>query len=543
MERKTRVRFAPSPTGPLHMGGVRTALYNYLFAKQRGGDFIIRIEDTDSQRFVPGAEKYIIEALGWCGIIPDEGVDASGNVVETASERHPHAPYRQSQRKPIYRRYAEELVENGFAYYAFDTAEELGAKRAEMEAAGQTFIYNQTTRMGLRNSLSLPEAEWKELLETRTDWTIRFRMPENRVVKMDDLIRGHVEVNTDTLDDKVLWKRADELPTYHLANIVDDHRMEITEVIRGEEWLPSLPLHYLLYEAFGWTESQPRFAHLSLLLKPDGKGKLSKRDGDRLGFPVFPLKWVNAEGEVSRGYREDGYFPEAFVNLLAMLGWNPGNDQEIFSLEELVQAFSLERVVKSGARFNADKAKWYNKEYLRTKSAEELAAAYVPVLESKGIQIVDCPVCALTAGSEMTVQGADFKNRIFTREYVERIVALIQERATFVADFWDIASYLFVAPTSFVEKDAAKFWKEENYSLALQVADFILGFEGEFTKEALEGPLEEYIRSNEWPMGKVMNCLRLALVGASSGLGIADIVTIIGKQEFAKRIEFIKATL
>ena len=543
MERKTRVRFAPSPTGPLHMGGVRTALYNYLFAKQRGGDFIIRIEDTDSQRFVPGAEKYIIEALGWCGIIPDEGVDASGNVVETASERHPHAPYRQSQRKPIYRRYAEELVENGFAYYAFDTAEELGAKRAEMEAAGQTFIYNQTTRMGLRNSLSLPEAEWKELLETRTDWTIRFRMPENRVVKMDDLIRGHVEVNTDTLDDKVLWKRADELPTYHLANIVDDHLMEITEVIRGEEWLPSLPLHYLLYEAFGWTESQPRFAHLSLLLKPDGKGKLSKRDGDRLGFPVFPLKWVNAEGEVSRGYREDGYFPEAFVNLLAMLGWNPGNDQEIFSLEELVQAFSLERVVKSGARFNADKAKWYNKEYLRTKSAEELAAAYVPVLESKGIQIVDCPVCALTAGSEMTVQGADFKNRIFTREYVERIVALIQERATFVADFWDIASYLFVAPTSFVEKDAAKFWKEENYSLALQVADFILGFEGDFTKEALEGPLEEYIRSNEWPMGKVMNCLRLALVGASSGLGIADIVTIIGKQEFAKRIEFIKATL
>ena len=543
MERKTRVRFAPSPTGPLHMGGVRTALYNYLFAKQRGGDFIIRIEDTDSQRFVPGAEKYIIEALGWCGIIPDEGVDASGNVVETASERHPHAPYRQSQRKPIYRRYAEELVENGFAYYAFDTAEELGAKRAELEAAGQTFIYNQTTRMGLRNSLSLPEAEWKELLETRTDWTIRFRMPENRVVKMDDLIRGHVEVNTDTLDDKVLWKRADELPTYHLANIVDDHLMEITEVIRGEEWLPSLPLHYLLYEAFGWTESQPRFAHLSLLLKPDGKGKLSKRDGDRLGFPVFPLKWVNAEGEVSRGYREDGYFPEAFVNLLAMLGWNPGNDQEIFSLEELVQAFSLERVVKSGARFNADKAKWYNKEYLRTKSAEELAAAYVPVLESKGIQIVDCPVCALTAGSEMTVQGADFKNRIFTREYVERIVALIQERATFVADFWDIASYLFVAPTSFVEKDAAKFWKEENYSLALQVADFILGFEGDFTKEALEGPLEEYIRSNEWPMGKVMNCLRLALVGASSGLGIADIVTIIGKQEFAKRIEFIKATL
>ena len=543
MERKTRVRFAPSPTGPLHMGGVRTALYNYLFAKQRGGDFIIRIEDTDSQRFVPGAEKYIIEALNWCGIVPDEGVDAEGNVVETASERHPHAPYRQSQRKPIYRKYAEELVANGFAYYAFDTAEELGAKRAEMEAAGQTFIYNQTTRLGLSNSLSMPEAEWKALLETRTDWTIRFKMPENRIVKMDDLIRGHVEVNTDTLDDKVLWKRADELPTYHLANIVDDHLMEITEVIRGEEWLPSLPLHYLLYEAVGWTDSQPRFAHLSLLLKPDGKGKLSKRDGDRLGFPVFPLKWVNAEGEVSRGYREDGYFPEAFVNLLAMLGWNPGNDQEIFSLEELVGAFSLERVVKSGARFNADKAKWYNKEYLRTKSVEELTSLYIPVLEEKGLQIVDCPACALTAGSAMTVTGADFENKIFSRQYVERIVALIQERATFVADFWDIASYLFIAPTSFVEKDAAKFWKEENYTLALQAADFILNFNGEFTKESLEGPLEEYIRGNEWPMGKVMNCLRLALVGASSGLGIADIVTLIGKEEFAKRIEFIKATL
>ena len=543
MTRKTRVRFAPSPTGPLHMGGVRTALYNYLFAKQQGGDFIIRIEDTDSQRFVPGAEKYIIEALNWCGIVPDEGVDTEGNVVETASERHPHAPYRQSQRKPIYRKYAEELVANGFAYYAFDTAEELGAKRAEMEAAGQTFIYGQTTRMGLRNSLSMPEAEWKALLEERTDWTIRFKMPENRVVKMDDLIRGHVEVNTSTLDDKVLWKRADELPTYHLANIVDDHLMEITEVIRGEEWLPSLPLHYLLYEAFGWTETQPRFAHLSLLLKPDGKGKLSKRDGDRLGFPVFPLKWVNAEGEVSRGYREDGYFPEAFVNLLAMLGWNPGTEQELFSLEELIGAFSLERVIKSGARFNADKAKWYNKEYLRTKSVEELTSLYIPILESHGLQIVDCPACALTAGSEMTVTGADFENKIFSRQYVERIVALIQERATFVADFWDIAPYLFVAPAEFVEKDAAKFWKEENYTLALQVADFILGFEGEFTKEALEGPLEEFIRGNEWPMGKVMNCLRLAMVGGSNGLGIADIVTLIGKKEFAKRIEYIKSKL
>lgn len=543
MERKTRVRFAPSPTGPLHMGGVRTALYNYLYAKQHGGDFIIRIEDTDSQRFVPGAEKYIIEALNWCGIIPDEGVDKDGNVVETPSERHPHAPYRQSQRRGIYRKYAEELVAKGYAYYAFDTAEELAAKRAEMEAEKGTFIYNHITRKSLRNSLSMPESEWRPLLETHTDWTIRFRMPENRVVAMDDLIRGHIEVNTDTLDDKVLWKRADELPTYHLANIVDDHLMEITEVIRGEEWLPSLPLHYLLYEAFGWQDSQPRFAHLSLLLKPDGKGKLSKRDGDRLGFPVFPLKWTNPEGEVSRGYREDGYFPEAFVNMLAMLGWNPGDNRELFTMPELIEAFSLEHVIKSGARFNPDKAKWYNKEYLRMKSDEELTGLFIPVLESRGMQIVECPKCALTAGAEVTVQGADFKNRIFTKSYVNRIVSLIKERATFVADFWDIASYLFVAPSSYNEKDAAKFWKEENYSLALKAADFITDFKGDFTKESLEGPLEEYIRSNGWPMGKVMNCLRLALVGASSGLGIADIVTIIGKKEFAGRMENIKAAL
>ena len=543
MERRTRVRFAPSPTGPLHMGGVRTALYNYLYAKQNGGDFNIRIEDTDSQRFVPGAEKYIIEALNWCGIIPDEGVDAEGNVVETASEKHPHAPYRQSQRRSIYRKYAEELVEKGFAYYAFDTAEELGAKRAEMEANKETFIYNHLTRMSLRNSLSMPESEWRPLLETHTDWTIRFRMPEDRIVRMDDLIRGHVEVNTNTLDDKVLWKRADELPTYHLANIVDDHLMEITEVIRGEEWLPSLPLHYLLYEAFGWQETQPRFAHLSLLLKPDGKGKLSKRDGDRLGFPVFPLKWTNPEGEVSRGYREDGYFPEAFVNLLAMLGWNPGNDQELFNMEELIAAFSLERVIKSGARFNPDKAKWYNKEYLRTKSTAELTSLFVPVLEEHGMQVVECPKCALTAGSQMSAQGADFENHIFTYGYVNRIVELIKERASFVADFWDIASYLFVTPSVYAEKDAAKFWKEENYTLAYQVADFIMDFDGEFTKEGLEGPLEEFIRSNGWPMGKVMNCLRLALVGASSGLGIADIVTLIGKKEFAARIDNAKQSL
>jgi len=565
MERRTRVRFAPSPTGPLHMGGVRTALYNYLYAKQHGGDFIIRIEDTDSHRFVPGAEQYIIEALNWCGIIPDEGVDANGKVVETASERHPHAPYRQSQRKPIYRKYAEQLVASGNAYYAFDSAEELDAKRSAAEAAGQTFIYNQQTRKELRNSLTLSEEETKRLLEETSDWTIRFKMPENTVVKMDDLIRGHIEVNTDTLDDKVLWKRADELPTYHLANIVDDHLMEITEVIRGEEWLPSLPLHYMLYKAFGWEETQPRFAHLSLLLKPDGKGKLSKRDGDKLGFPVFPLRWVNPAGEVSRGYREDGYFPEAFVNLLAFLGWNPGDDREMFTIDELIPAFSLDRIVKSGARFNPEKARWYNKEYLRLKSDEELAALFIPVLESHGLKVVDA------AAAE-----ADFKAHVYTKDYVLKVVRLIKERATFVADFWTIASYLFIAPSEFeafgvkagaaveqkpedprraadprakvyddaatapfLAKDVDKFWKPENYELAVKAAEFVTGSDFSLEKEVLESKLEEYIKGNEWPMGKVMNCLRLALAGASSGLGIADIVSLIGREELASRISYI----
>ena len=572
MERRTRVRFAPSPTGPLHMGGVRTALYNYLYAKQNGGDFIIRIEDTDSHRFVPGAEEYIIEALSWCGIIPDEGVDSNGKVVETPSARHPHAPYRQSQRKSIYREYAEQLISNGYAYYAFDTPEELDEARSKAEASKETFIYNQTTRMRMRNSLTLPEDEVKRLLEETTGWTVRFKMPENTIVKMDDLIRGHIEVNTDTLDDKVLWKRADELPTYHLANIVDDHLMEISEVIRGEEWLPSLPLHYMLYKAFGWEESMPRFAHLSLLLKPVGNGKLSKRDGDKMGFPVFPLRWTNPEGETSRGYREDGYFPEAFVNMLAFLGWNPGDDREIFSLEELVEAFSLERVIKSGARFNAEKAKWYNKEYLRMKPTSELVELFIPVLESHGIKVVKCPAC-------------DFKNHIFTIDYVTRVVDLIKERATFVADFWTIASYLFISPSEFeaygvkagaavaekpadprraadprakvyddaatapfLAKDVDKFWKVDNYENAFEVCQFISGAEfgfddievyrGPLGKAALEEALEGYIKMREYPMGKVMNCLRLALAGASSGLGIADIISLIGRKEFAARMGF-----
>ena len=495
MTRRTRVRFAPSPTGPLHMGGVRTALYNYLYAKQHGGDFILRIEDTDSQRFVPGAEAYIIEALNWCGIVPDEGVDESGKVVSEPSAKHPHAPYRQSERRAIYRAYAEELVAKGWAYYAFDSSEELAARRAAAEASGQTFIYNYESRGTLRNSLTLPADEVERLLAETTDWTVRFKMPEGRVVAMDDLIRGHVEVSTSTLDDKVLWKRADELPTYHLANIVDDHLMEITEVIRGEEWLPSLPLHYLLYEAFGWE--RPRFAHLPLLLKPVGNGKLSKRDGDKMGFPVFPLNWLNSEGETYRGYREDGYFPEAFVNLLAFLGWNPGDEREIMSMQELIEAFSLEHVSKSGAKFNPEKAKWYNKEYLRMKSSAELAALYEPILASHGVSA--------------------------PREYVEKVIDVIKDRATFVADFWTAAPYLFVAPTEYVEKDLAKFGTREYYEMAL---------------EAVESgaDLEEFIRSREWPMGKVMNCIRLALTGSGSGLGIHEIISCIGQEEALRRV-------
>ena len=539
---RTRVRFAPSPTGPLHMGGVRTALYNYLYAKQKGGDFVLRIEDTDSNRFVPGAEQYIIESLRWCGIYPDEGVDAEGNVVETPSERHPHAPYRQSQRRGIYRQYAEQLVAAGAAYYAFDTAEELEKARAEAEARGETFIYNHLTRGALRNSLTLPEDEVRRLLAERTDWTVRFRMPEGRIVEMDDLIRGHISVDSSTLDDKVLWKRADELPTYHLANIVDDHLMEITEVIRGEEWLPSLPLHYLLYEAFGWQDSQPRFAHLPLLLKPVGNGKLSKRDGDKMGFPVFPLRWTSPTGETARGYREDGYFPDAFVNLLAMLGWNPGTEQEIFSLDELVQAFSLDKVGKSGAKFNPDKAKWYNREYLRMRSDADLAALWMPGLEEKGLH----PDPA----------------------FVEGVVALIKERATFVQDFWTIASYLFIAPSEFekygvkagaasekpadanrpadprakvyddaatapfLAKDVDKFYKPEIYAAALEAME-----------NADADALEEYIRSHEMPVGKVMNCIRLALSGAASGLGISDILHFIGHEEGLRRPRFLRERL
>ncbi len=497
---KIRVRFAPSPTGPLHMGGVRTALFNYLFAKKHGGDFILRIEDTDTNRYVPGAEEYIIEALSWCGITFDEGVGIGG----------PHAPYRQSERKPIYLQFAQQLVDSGNAYYAFDTAEELDALRQEKEAKGEAFTYSYETRGGLKNSLSLSPEEVERLKGERSDWVIRFKIPENETVKMYDIIREEVVVNSNTLDDKVLWKRADELPTYHLANIVDDHLMEISHVIRGEEWLPSLPLHVLLYRAFGWQDSMPQFAHLSLLLKPDGKGKLSKRDGDKMGFPVFPLLWKSPAGEVSRGYREDGYFPEAFVNLLALLGWNPGTEQEKFSLEELVQLFDLKRVIKSGARFNPDKARWFNQQYLKEKSNAELAKLYRPILAEKGV----------TASPE----------------YVEKVCGMIKERATFVGDFWNLSSYFFLAPTAYDEKVVQKYWKPETPAMLQQLMAQLKSV-SPFEKEKTEHAVHEWIAASGLKMGEVMNTFRLCLVGASMGPGVFDIVEMVGVDEAVARME------
>ncbi len=500
MARKIRVRFAPSPTGPLHMGGVRTALYNYLFARQHGGDFLLRIEDTDSQRFVPGAEAYILEALKWCGITIDEGVAEGG----------PHAPYRQSERREIYLKYALQLIESGDAYYAFDTPEELTAIRTQAEAKGEAFSYNYAVRGQLATSLALPETEVKARIERGDQWVIRFRMPENEEVVMNDLIREEVVVNTATLDDKVLYKSADQLPTYHLANIVDDHLMEITHVIRGEEWLPSLPLHYLLYRAFGWSDTQPEFAHLPLLLKPGGGGKLSKRDGDKMGFPVFPLQWTAPTGEISRGYREDGYFPEAFVNLLALLGWNPGTEQEIFSMEELIASFSLERVSKSGAHFNPEKARWFNAQYLKSKSNEELGALYLPLLRAEGVEA--------------------------TAEEAARAAGLIKERATFVQDFWGLSKFLFVAPESYDPKVVAKFWKGENPARIAAVRELLASVD-DFSQGVTEPLVHDWIVVREYPMGQVMNALRLALVGESSGPHLYAICEFIGKEETLRRLD------
>lgn len=498
--RKVRVRFAPSPTGPLHMGGVRTALYNYLFARKHGGDFLLRIEDTDSQRLVPGAEQYIVESLKWCGIVTDEGVPVGG----------PHAPYRQSERKHIYLPYVLKLIESGWAYYAFDTAGELEECRCQYESQGKTFSYNAEIRTKLINSLTLPPEEVKERIARGDQWVVRFKMPENEDVHMTDLIRAEITVNTSVLDDKVLYKSADSLPTYHLANVVDDYLMEISHVIRGEEWLPSLPLHVLLYRAFGWTEQMPQFAHLPLLLKPNGNGKLSKRDGDKLGFPVFPLQWVSSAGEVCRGYREDGYFPEAFVNMLALLGWNPGTTQELFTMEELIGAFSLERVSKSGAKFNPDKAKWFNQQYLKQTSDAELAALYLPILAEKGIQT--------------------------SEEKAEKVCALIKERATFVSDFWELSAYFFTAPSSYDEKSVKKFWKGDNPGHVAKVRELLSGV-ANFSSAETEKAVHDWITGNNLPMGQVMNSFRLAVVGAGMGPGMFDIIEILGKEETLRRLD------
>ncbi len=506
MNREVRVRFAPSPTGPLHIGGVRTALYNYLFARRNGGKMILRIEDTDSQRFVEGAEEYIINSLKWCGVEIDEGVGVGG----------PHAPYRQSERREIYLKYALQLVEDGWAYYAFDTAEELDAKRKEAEEAGAAFAYNYSVREELPTSLSLSAEEVEERKARGDQWVIRFKMPVDEVVKMDDLIRGHVEVNTSTLDDKVLYKSVDALPTYHLANIVDDKLMEISHVIRGEEWLPSLPLHYLLYKAFGWSDVQPEFAHLPLLLKPTGGGKLSKRDGDKMGFPVFPLFWQAPNGDTAHGYREDGYFAEAFINMLALLGWNPGTEQEIFSMEELIAAFSLDRVSKSGARFQPDKAKWFNAQYMHSKSAAELAELYQPYLKAQGVEVSD--------------------------ELAGKAAYIMRERATFMSDMWDLTSYFFVAPTEYEAKQVKKYWKGDNPRIIAEVREVLASIE-DFSLENTEAVVHAWIMEKGYGMGQVMNTLRLALVGAGKGPGMYDVTVFIGREECLKRIDSLIAAL
>lgn len=503
MKREVRVRFAPSPTGPLHIGGVRTALYNYLFARHHGGKMILRIEDTDSQRFVPGAEDYIIESLKWCGIEIDEGVGYGG----------PHAPYRQSERREIYLKYATQLVDAGWAYYAFDTAEQLDALRKEYEGRGETFAYNYSVRTVLPTSLSLEKEEVERRIAAGDQWVIRFKMPQNEIVKMHDLIRGDVEVNTSTLDDKVLYKSVDALPTYHLANIVDDHLMEISHVIRGEEWLPSLPLHYLLYKAFGWEETKPEFAHLPLLLKPTGGGKLSKRDGDKMGFPVFPLYWVSpTTGETAHGYREDGYFPEAFINMLALLGWNPGTEQEIFSMQELIDGFSLERVSKAGARFQPDKAKWFNAQYMHHQTPEQLAELYQPVLKEHGIEVSD-----QTAG---------------------KVASIMKERATFIQDLWDLTSYFFIAPKEYEEKQIKKYWKGENPA-HLKEAREVLAKVEDFSAAGTEAVLHPWIEQMGYGMGQIMNSLRLALVGAGKGPGMYEVTEFLGKEETLRRIDYL----
>ena len=495
-DRKVRVRFAPSPTGPLHIGGVRTALFNYLFARQHHGDFVFRIEDTDSNRFVPGAEEYIIESFRWLGIKFDEGVSFGGN----------HGPYRQSERRAIYKKYVEQLLSAGKAYIAFDTPEELEAKRKEI----QNFQYDAHTRLQMRNSLTMNAKDVQSRIDEGEQYVVRFKVEPGVEVHVHDMIRGEVVIKSDIIDDKVLYKSADELPTYHLANIVDDHLMEITHVIRGEEWLPSAPLHVLLYEAFGWSDTMPAFAHLPLLLKPEGKGKLSKRDGDRLGFPVFPLEWHDPKsGEVSSGYRESGYFPEAVINFLALLGWNPGTEQEMFTLDELVEAFDISRCSKAGAKFDYQKGIWFNHEYILQKSNEEIATLFAPIVANNGI---DVPM-----------------------ERVIKVVGMMKDRVNFVKELWPLCSFFFIPPTEYDEKTVKKRWKEYSAQQMTELAEVLKGID-DFTVEGQEPVVMKWVEEKQYKLGDVMNAFRLALVGIGKGPGMFDISAYLGKEETLKRL-------
>jgi len=494
-DKRIRVRFAPSPTGPLHIGGVRTALYNYLFAKHNRGVFILRIEDTDQARYVEGAEEYIMDALEWAGIRPDEGVREGG----------PFAPYRQSERQEIYRQFAEQLIDKGDAYYAFDSPDELEKLRKDYESRGETFYYGTATRMQLCNSLTLTDEDVNRRISSGAHYVVRYRMPEDEDISFNDLIRGDIVVNSSTLDDKVLFK-SDGMPTYHLANIADDHLMEISHVIRGEEWLPSLPLHVMLYRSIGWEA--PLFAHLPLLLKPTGKGKLSKRDGDKMGFPVFPLYWPY--GETATGYREEGYFPEAFVNMLALLGWNPGTEQEIFSMEELIKEFSIERVGKSGSRFDPEKAKWFNTRYFQMKSDDELAALYMPVVREKGFN----PDPAT----------------------LKKIISLVRERAGFVSELWHESDFFFIAPDSYDQEVLKKRWNADSARQMNELREVIDGI-SPFTPENMEDKVREWIKASSYNMGGILNLFRLLLVGASRGPHLFDIAVIIGREETLRRLD------
>lgn len=490
------MRFAPSPTGALHIGGVRTALYNYLFARKHGGDLIFRIEDTDSHRFVPGAEEYILESFQWLGIKFDEGVSFGGQ----------HGPYRQSERRDIYKKYVDQLLAAGKAYIAFDTPEELEAKRAEI----QNFQYDARTRSLMKNSLTLSAEEVEQRINDGQQYVVRFKVEPGREVKVDDMIRGEVIIKSDILDDKVLYKSADELPTYHLANIVDDHLMEVSHVIRGEEWLPSAPLHVLLYEAFGWADTMPRFAHLPLLLKPEGKGKLSKRDGDRLGFPVFPLEWHDPKtGEVSSGYRESGYFPEAVINFLALLGWNPGTEQELFTLDELVEAFDLSRCSKAGAKFDYQKGIWFNHEYMLKKSNEEISKLFAPIVAGNGI---DEPM-----------------------DRIRTVVALMKDRVNFVQELWPLCAFFFIAPTEYDEKTVNKRWKEYSAQQMTELAEVIEQLD-DFSKAHQEEVIFHWVEEKGYKLGDVMNAFRLALVGIGKGPGMFDITEFLGKEETLNRL-------